>query len=104
MSKKNISQNHVHKYKKVNLSRTKGEEYFVYKCIKPTCSHYVPINLAEGKMCECNRCGEPMVITRQTLTNSGNKPMVRPHCANCTKSRKQENVEALAEFISGTKA
>jgi transposase-like protein len=59
------------------------------------------MKIAEGKMCECNRCGEPMVITRYTLTSSGNKPQARPHCQICTKSRKQENVEALADFLSG---
>jgi hypothetical protein len=93
--------NHLHKYKKVNLSET--GEYLVYKCMKPACSHYVPIKLSEGKLCECNRCGEPMIITKSVLTHSNNKPMARPHCTGCIKRKNEKDVAALAEFISGTK-
>lgn len=95
---------HLHRYKKVNLSRTKDKEYLVYRCTKPTCNHYVPIELSEGKLCECNRCGEPMLITRRILTYlSGAKPMALPHCVNCTKSRKQDDVTAISQFLSGNK-
>lgn|SRR5215471_5492417 len=95
--------NHLHRYKKVNLSRKKDEPYLVYKCVKPACSHYVPINLAEGKLCECNRCAEPMIITKATLTHSNNKPMAKPHCPNCIKRKNADDVAALAEFLSGNK-
>jgi len=95
--------NHLHRYKKVNLARD-GEDYFVYKCQKPLCSHYIPMNLAEGKLCECNKCGEAMIITRAVLTHSSKKPMTRPHCNNCIKRRKNDEVEALANFLNqGTK-
>lgn len=95
---------HLHLYKKINLSQTRGKDYPVYKCMKPDCSHYLPIILAEGKLCECNRCGEPMVITRHTLTcMSGSKPMAKPHCPNCTKSKKRDNIKELADFLAGTK-
>jgi hypothetical protein len=93
--------NHLHKYKKVNLSET-DKPYLVYKCLKPACSHYVPVKLSEGKLCECNRCGEPMIITKSVLTHSNNKPMARPHCSDCIKRRK-EDVAAIAEFITGIK-
>jgi hypothetical protein len=98
------SQNHIHRYKKVNLSREKDKEYLVYKCVKPLCSHYVPIALVEGQMCECNKCSEPMLITKKVLTHSSNKPMARPHCPNCIVRKNAKQVAALADFIAGNKA
>lgn len=93
--------NHLHKYKKVNLSET--GVYLVYKCVKPACTHYIALKLAEGQLCECNRCGEPMIITKAVLTHSGNKPMARPHCPDCIKRRNEKDVEAIAAFIAGNK-
>jgi hypothetical protein len=92
--------NHLHKYKKVNLGQN-GKEYLVYRCMKPACSHYIPLHLAEGKLCECNRCGEPMIITKIVLNTSGGKPTTFPHCPDCLKPKKEKNpdVEALAEFL-----
>ena len=96
-------QQHVHRYRKVNLSRDKNNPYWVYKCNKPLCPHYVAINLAEGQLCECNRCGGMMLITKAVLTHSSNKPMARPHCSDCIKRKNAKDVAALAEFIAGTK-
>ena len=102
MKSKN-SVNHIHRYKKVNLNRS-GGLYLVYKCVKPMCSHYLPVNLAEGQLCECNKCGETMIITKKVLTHSSNKPMARPHCPNCVRSKNAKDVAAIAAFISGDKA
>jgi hypothetical protein len=95
---------HLHRYKKVNLGQN-GKDYFVYKCMKPVCSHYLPLNLAEGKMCECNRCGEPMIISKATLNGSSNRPMTKPHCVGCIKRRKvnTEEVDAIAAFLEENK-
>ncbi len=93
--------NHLHRYKKVNL-RKEGE-YIVYKCQKPACSHYVPVHLAEGKLCECNRCFEPMIITKLQLTGSSGKAMAKPHCSNCVERKKSKDVESIAAFLAGTK-
>lgn len=101
MSKK--APNHLHKYRKVNLGSDK--DYFVYKCMRPACSHYIPVKQAEGKLCECNRCGEPMIITKVVLNGSSGKPMARPHCADCIqrKESKTQDVAAIAEFVLGNK-
>lgn len=96
--------NHLHRLKKVNLSSDKANPYLVYKCVKPACSHYIPINLAEGKLAECNRCGEPMIITKAVLTHSGGKPMAKPHCPNCIKRKNEKDVAAIAAFLAGSKA
>jgi hypothetical protein len=103
MASKN-SANHVHRYKKMNIAAYGNPAYYVYKCMKPTCSHYTPTALAEGKLCECNRCGEPMIIGKQVMNQSSGKPMTLPHCGECTKKRKTndaESIEALAEFLDG---
>lgn len=98
---KNVA-NHYHRYKKKNIGRD-GKEYYVYFCTKPGCSHYIPINLAEGRLCECNYCAAPMIITKAVLTHSSSKPMTRPHCGACTKRRKESDVEAITEFLEGVR-
>ncbi len=92
---------HLHKYKKMNISRRPLDEYWVYRCMLPTCNHYVPIKLAEGKLCECNRCHELMVITKRTLVHSGGKPMLFPHCENCIERKKPADVHAIAAYLEG---
>ena len=89
--------NHLHRYKRVNLSRKFGDEFWVYKCTKPLCSHYIRVELSEGKMCECNICSEPMIMTRIAMT------LAKPHCVNCTKrkSTSNEEIDAIAEFLKG---
>lgn len=89
--------NHIHRYKKVNLS--KEGEYWVYKCQKPACSHYVPLRLALGRLCECNRCFEPMLIGKEQLSGSGGRPMAKPHCINCIEHRNTEDITKIASFL-----
>lgn len=96
MGKKSTAPNHLHKYKRVNLTRDPAKkEYLVFRCTKPLCSHYVPVTLALGKLCECNRCGDAMVIDKVSVG------LALPHCPACTK-RKQSNEEAVdivAQFL-----
>ena len=100
------SANHIHRYKKFNLAAFNKPPYWVYKCTKPTCSHYILCKLAEGMICECNRCGEPMIIGKQVMYQASKSPMTLPHCGDCTKKRKPKeikNVAAITEFLEGTK-
>ncbi len=93
---------HLHRYKRVNLA-SDGSKYEVYKCVKPACPHYVPLKLAEGKLCECNRCHEPMIIGKVQLNGSSGKSMARPHCNDCVQKKVDANAKALAEFIASNK-
>lgn len=86
--------NHLHRYKKVNLGN--DEDYFVYRCMKPACSHYLAVKLVENKLCECNRCHEAMVMTKEAMQ------LTKPHCADCVKRKASKDVEALSKFLSGT--
>ncbi len=83
---------HLHKYKRIDL----GNKFMVYKCQRPGCSHYVPIKLSEGKLCECNRCNQPMIMTKATMD------LARPHCIDCTKRKKEIPVGDINEFLAKT--
>lgn len=83
---------HLHKYKRITL----GKNYLVFKCVRPACTHYIPIKLAEGKLCECNRCGEPMILSKATMD------LAKPHCIDCTKRKKEIPVADITEFLSKT--
>lgn len=87
---------HLHRYKKINIGR-KPNDYLVFRCTKPNCNHYIRTSLAEGKLCECNRCGEPMILNKVAVT------LTLPHCITCTKSRKpnkKETLDAINQFLT----
>lgn len=90
--------NHLHRYKKTNLG-TKSKPYWVYRCMKPACSHYIPITTAEGRLIECNRCHEPMIYGKKQMYGSHGKPMAQPHCDNCIQRKVSKDVAALANFL-----
>lgn len=89
MSKK---ANHLHLYKKVNLGAA-GKKYIAFKCQMPACEHYIPYHLAEGKLCQCNRCHEPMLLTKAAMQ------LTKPHCHNCVKRKKTADVDTIAAFL-----
>jgi hypothetical protein len=84
---------HIHRYKRVDIGSF-NKTFLVFRCTLPTCTHYVPLNMAEGKLCECNRCFKPMLITRAALY------LALPHCAACTKRKDAKDVEAISEFLA----
>lgn len=97
MSKK--KSDHLHKYKRINLAKD-GKKYWVYKCVKPACTHYVPVELSEGQICECNKCDKVMVISKATLnTGYRRSPLVRPHCPDCTRIKDAPQIDAIAAFL-----
>lgn len=93
---------HLHRFKKVNLTRDKKKDPFlVYKCTKANCTYYIRMDLAEGLMCECNVCCDAMVITKEVLTHSGRtQPMAKPRCPNCIRRKKANDVESIAAFLA----
>lgn len=77
---------HLHKYRLKNLTRDPAKApYNVYVCIKQDCTHHIRVELVEGKMAECNRCGEPFVMKLSKLKH-GDRIITRPHCEDCTKT------------------
>jgi hypothetical protein len=73
---------HLHRYVLKKLGKMK-----VYACNKGNCTHYLNITMVENKMAECNRCGNPFVIGKQVFYGSHGRPMTKPHCPDCTKTR-----------------
>jgi hypothetical protein len=44
-----------------------------------------------------------MIIGKQVMSQSSGKPMTFPHCGECTKKRRNIDVEAITEFLDGIK-
>ena len=81
--------NHIHLYKKIDLvpkwkqknNPDKFKPYYEFVCVKPGCYNRLPIKLALGKLCECNRCGKTMVLDKETIT------ITKPHCQECIRRK-----------------
>ncbi len=80
---------HLHRYKRVVIGKN---GYTVFRCTMPGCSHYIRKDLAEGRLCQCSRCAQPMILDKFAMT------LVNPHCKNCTVP-KEEAVRKLSEMM-----
>lgn len=80
---------HLHRYKRTII----GRSYRVYKCVKPDCTHYIPLHMAENKACECNRCFNPMILTKEAMR------LAKPHCTDCIKRKKVQELDTISEFL-----
>ena len=83
-----MAKKHLHRYKLRDLSRKTANPYYVYICTHQDCSHNIRLELVEGKIAECNRCGDPFIMKLSKLKYAG-KIMVKPHCDDCTKTPKK---------------
>lgn len=81
MKKKKVNQvRHIHKYQRVDIAKTPGKSYPVFKCVLPQCSHYITPELVVGKETICWRCDEVFLLTVDLAR------LVRPHCKDCTRT------------------
>lgn len=69
---------HLHRYLRKNISKKKGKDYWVFVCVNK-CSHYIPVELALGKECQCWGCDKPMEMTPYSVERT------RPKCLACVK-------------------
>jgi len=95
---------HVHKYKYVNLARKEKEPYHVYKCILPDCSHYIRLELIDGKQARCYKCDEVFTV-REAKIKRGKQIYVKLHCENCiqnsgTRRKKQQHIDDIDTLIN----
>lgn len=86
--------NHIHKFRRMDMSNNKEKPYLVYHCIN-NCTSYFPISKTLGMVSICNRCNEPFLMGNVSITHA------KPHCNECTKSRKRAEAAKLAEFLKG---
>lgn len=85
---------HIHKYKRINLSRNPGvKPYLVFACQQPACGTYIAVGLIEGKLAECWICGDPFIIDKVSKYHS------KPHCSGCIKKKVKPHVEALGDLV-----
>ena len=82
--------NHLHRYAKKKLGKN---GYTVFKCTVAGCSHYIRKELAEGQIAECNRCHEPMVMTKAAIQLS------KPHCDKCVVRKDKDVHDAIKELL-----
>ena len=87
MSKK---YSHLHRYTRKKLGKN---NYIVFKCNLAGCDHYVRKELAEGKIAECNRCGQPFILTKAAMQ------LAKPHCIKCVVPKDKETHDAIKEFL-----
>lgn len=66
---------HPHQYVRVKLSPT----YYVFKCLKAGCKHYINVKLVLGHLAECCVCKDTFTMTVKSAT------LRRPHCVNCVR-------------------
>lgn len=81
---------HHHKYIRVTL----GKNYIVFKCSLPDCPHYIRYELAEGKICICNRCNKQMLLTRESMK------LKKPHCTDCVQRKKGDTINAVRSVLA----
>lgn len=81
---------HLHRYERIIIGNS---GYKVYKCTVPGCTHYVSMALAPGRICQCNRCGEPMVMTKYAMK------LAKPHCDNCIEKKDSDTLNKLGELF-----
>lgn len=95
MTKKKVKlPNHIHKYKRVNLTRDpKKKPYIVFACEQPGCSTYYTELLIIGQLAECWRCGDPFVIDKVSAGH------VKPHCSACIKRKLPKIVDDLSKLV-----
>ena len=84
---------HIHRYRRVNLSKTPGRKYPVYRCTLPDCNHYLTPELLVGKWGSCWRCGEKFIITGDLAR------LAKPHCKKCTREEEKPERVRVPDFM-----
>lgn len=74
---------HVHKYKK--FKQYKNGNAYIFRCMLPNCSHYIPESLLEGKASVCWGCGKEFILGPRA------KYSVQPKCKACKRKSNRGN-------------
>ncbi len=88
---KSMAKKHIHRYERKKI----GENYIVFRCNLPKCTHYLPKQLVKGKVSLCNKCGNEFILT------SGSLLLAKPHCEDCTVHKDNEH-DRLKELLERT--
>lgn len=78
---------HIHRYVRKDLTRDKSKApYIVYACDKPGCTHYLNLDLIDGKESQCYKCDNIFIIKINKI-KAGDRLTRRPICDGCIKHR-----------------
>jgi hypothetical protein len=73
---------HTHQY---HLRPYGSKGLKVYACALPNCTHFqLEKSLLIGKMSLCNQCGDPFMLSNETIA----REVVRPRCAQCKEEKR----------------
>ncbi len=81
---------HTHQYIRIKLGKDKRAHM---KCAVRGCPHNLRPELAVGRFSICNRCFNEFVLTK------ANMQLAKPHCDECTDSKKVKTVNTLANIL-----
>jgi len=76
-----VKNKHVHKYEKTKI----GDNYEVYKCALPGCTHYIAATLIIGRLSLCWGGCQNAVLMDNSLSK-----MKRPICDDCKELRRKQ--------------
>lgn len=81
---------HIHQYHVGKLGKHK-----IWKCKLPGCNHYLMHEFMPNKICLCNVCGNPFVISKRHLRNN------HPRCDSCVvhKVVPESAVEGIGKLL-----
>lgn len=71
--------NHTHTYRRVEWGKNK---YVIYRCMEPTCTHYLPSHAILSKPTKCYACGAVFLITQDMIS----RKTMKLRCEECKKS------------------
>jgi hypothetical protein len=70
--------NHIHKYKRKNIGRSKVHSFYVYQC-QLNCNHYIREDLLFGRSSICWDCDKEFILQPR-----GSRPFkLKPICDSC---------------------
>ena len=92
---------HIHKYKRIFLSKKKGiKGYPVWRCMLADCSHYMAGETVVGRKSVCWKCGDSFTLTKFSLER------VKPTCDTCrgielpeVQAENKENLDNITSTI-----
>lgn len=70
--------NHVHKYERTKMG---DKKWTVYRCIHPSCTHYVLPEMLVHREAKCHHCDTVFIIDKEC------SKLARPSCDECRQKR-----------------
>lgn len=83
-----------HGWKKDGQGKRTNEPYIIFKCILPSCNHFIGAELAELREALCNFCTTTFRLTGYV------KRLDKPHCG-CRFTKAEETYPDFMKMMKG---